>query len=35
LIGEHKVPSPQLKTKDNADHVGHSQPLEDLKDFTS
>jgi len=31
-IGEPKEPSPQSKTKDNVDHVGHSQLPEQLKD---
>jgi hypothetical protein len=32
LIGPVKVLSPQLKIKDNVDHVGLSQPLALLKD---
>jgi len=35
LTGDPRVPSPQLKTKDNVVHVGHSQPPVLKKDSNS
>jgi len=34
-IGTLKELLPQSKTKNNVDHAGHSQPLDQLKDATS
>jgi len=34
-IGEHTALSPRLRTKANAEHAGHSQPLVHWKELTS